>query len=408
MEKNAENCRWWMIIYIAFLDMFVPLSTDLYLPALSQMRDYFQTTEQILSLTLTVYFFVYGVGVLIFGPLSDKFGRKPTLLFGLTLFTLSSLLCACVTSPYQLLACRVFQALGAGSLLTVTTATVKDCFEGRAKNRMYAIIQTMTVIAPILAPIIGAGILMFFSWRYVFIVLSMFGVIGLIAGMMIKETLPEDEKITCSILQSFGRLLKVAKNPGFSLYLMVFAIASTPFMAYLTMAPYIYMDCFHLSPQKFSFYFSSTTILSAVGAMFYMKICRTVDHRKLINSCLLMSLCSGILLIFLGGISPLMFVFCWAPFKLSGGIMRPCNAGILMEQQDGDSGSAAALINAAFMICGSLAITVLSPLKTGEHRIETLSTIVIAISSVVLVAWLILQHSKIKIKGLVAEKPPIK
>ena len=104
-----------MIFFIAFMNMFIPLSTDLYLPALPEMGNYFSAGQGLVSLTLTVFFFVFAVSLVLFGPLSDKYGRRPVLLAGAALYTAASLGCALAPDIYLLIAGRIFQAVGSGA-----------------------------------------------------------------------------------------------------------------------------------------------------------------------------------------------------------------------------------------------------------------------------------------------------
>lgn len=145
-----------LIVLIAVMNMFVPLSIDLYLPALPTIGTEFAATPLMVNLTLVSFFFFFAVGILLFGPVSDKYGRRKILLLGIVLYTLASGLCAFAGSIYSLIAYRIVQALGAGGMVAVSMAVVKDAFYGTTKNRVLALVQAMAVIAPMVAPVIGA------------------------------------------------------------------------------------------------------------------------------------------------------------------------------------------------------------------------------------------------------------
>ena len=145
-----------MIAYITFINMFIPLSTDLYLPALPEMGGYFSASEFLVGLTLTIFFFVFAVSMVLFGPLADKYGRRPILILGAAIYTVASFACAEASNIYLLLIGRFFQAVGSGAVITVATALIKDCFRGQVMRKILAITQALGVIAPMVAPLILA------------------------------------------------------------------------------------------------------------------------------------------------------------------------------------------------------------------------------------------------------------
>jgi len=135
---------------------------------------------------------------------------------------------------------------------------VKDTFSGRKRESVLAIVQSMTMLSPAVAPMFGAMLLSFTSWRGVFWTLTAIGVLALLGGLLLEETLPE--RNTGALLYSFTRLGKVLQNRGFTMLLLLFSIGNISGLAFISASTYIYQDGFHLSSQVYSFYFAVNAI----------------------------------------------------------------------------------------------------------------------------------------------------
>ena len=254
-----------MIAYIAFVNMFVPLSTDVYLPALPEMGNYFSASEFLVGLTLTIFFFTFAVSMVLFGPLSDKFGRRPVLIFGAATYTAASLICAAAANIYIMLIGRFLQAVASGAVITVATAVIKDCFRGRVMTKILAITQALGVIAPMVAPLVGGLMLTFTDWRGSFLLLTLLGAVNLTVACLFTETLPESKRYRGNILRSLTLLVGVARKKYFMAVLVMFALLSAPFMAYLSASSFIYVGQFSLSAQEYSVFFAVNASASIAG-----------------------------------------------------------------------------------------------------------------------------------------------
>ena len=261
-----------LIFFLAALTAFPVLSTDLYLPALPGMTAYFNVPEYQTNLTLTLFFVVYAIAVLVWGPFSDRYGRRPILLVGLTCFVLGGALCAVASNVFQLMGFRILQALGAGAASTVATAIVKDVYRGRRREVIIAVIQTMTVISPAIAPVIGALILKFTSWRGTFVAQALLGLLVLAGAVVFRETLTE--RLTGNPLASLKRLGFVLGNRTFVLLLVIFSLLNMAGMAFIASSSYIYQVTFGVTSQVYSYYFALFAASMALGAQVYVWISR--------------------------------------------------------------------------------------------------------------------------------------
>lgn len=347
-----------LIIFIALLSAFVPLSTDLYLPALPAMVETFGSTEAVVNLTLILFFVFFGAGTLICGTLSDKYGRRPVLLTGLSIYLIAGILCALSQDIYFLIFFRILQAVGASAASAVATAMVKDVFTGRKRESVLALVQSMVIISPAVAPVLGAFLLGITSWRGIFICLAVIGVAALIFAVLFTETLHKKER--GSVLKTLGRLGVVLRNRGFTVLLLVFSTTSVAFMSFISMSSYIYQEQFHLSGQVYSYYFAFNASGMLLGPLLYMALSRRFKRRSIINVCFIAIAASGALVCLFGSAGPWVFAITLLPATLCTSCTRPGGTYLMLDQQKGDTGATSSLISAGATVMGSIGMCIAS------------------------------------------------
>lgn len=175
------------MFYLAGLSMLGYLATDMYLPAFGAMQQDLQASASAISASLSIFLAGFAIAQLIWGPLSDKLGRKPVLLLGLSLFALGCLGMIWVETPAQLLILRLVQAIGVCSAAVTWQALVIDRYRDGKANRVFATIMPLVALSPALAPLLGAWLLNHFSWRAIFVVLLAITLLLLIPTALLRE-----------------------------------------------------------------------------------------------------------------------------------------------------------------------------------------------------------------------------
>ncbi len=384
-----------LIVFIALLSAFIPLSTDLYLPALPGMSAYFGTSADRINLTLTAFFIFYALGTLVWGPLSDHYGRKPVLIAGMGLYVIASAFCTLMWTVDGLVLCRIFQAIGGSAAGTVATAIVKDVYSGKKRESVLAIVQSLVTISPAVAPVLGAFLMKIMSWRGIFWSLTGIGIVALVGSFLFEETILQ--RTSGMLTESFGRLGRVLQNRGFTYLLVLFSLGTISVMAFISSSTYIYQDNFHLSAQMYSFYFSLNALGMITGPMIYLRLSRRFHAENIVRACFATIAGSGLLVFFLGNLQPWIFALCILPASIAGSCNRPPSTNMMLEQQKGDTGAVSSLMGCTGLLMGSLGIQLIS-LPWG-NTIVALGIIMFSIPFISLLAWPFVLKQIIRLPG---------
>ena len=181
------------VIVIASIMALNPIAMDMMLPALPNIASTFHiTAANRPQMVLSIFLLGFGVGQFVMGPLSDRFGRRPLLLGGMTIYCIASLLAIAAPSFETLLLARALQGLGTSATRVIATSIVRDCYAGRRMASVVSLAMMVFIAVPVVAPSFGQVVLLLTEWRGIFIVLMLYGVVALIwSALRMPETLPE-------------------------------------------------------------------------------------------------------------------------------------------------------------------------------------------------------------------------
>jgi DHA1 family bicyclomycin/chloramphenicol resistance-like MFS transporter len=373
---------------LGILTAFPPLSTDMILPAIPMLADKWNQPLAVVNLILVCFFVTYGFFILFYGPMSDRFGRRRPLLLGLNVYIIASLFCAFSTTATMLILFRILQAAGAAASSSISMAMAKDIFAGGERERVLAHMAIIMAIAPMLAPIIGAWILVNFSWPWIFIVQGLIGIIALIGVFRFPETLQHSSEVPLSrVMHAYGRLIL---KPSYVTMVLIMSASLFPMYSYLAGSSDIYINGFGLSEQKYSYFFAFNASALMLGSVFCLRLIRSVNSKHLMTAGFLGIFLGGILLAINGQQSPWNFAIPMFIITFSIGLSRPPSNNLVLEQIDRDAGSASSLLIFTYFTMGAVGMWLIS--LEWTDKMHVLGLITLGCSSMVLIAWFILQR----------------
>ncbi|MDR3269273.1 MAG: MFS transporter, partial [Tannerella sp.] len=201
-ELNGRNSRLYLLITLSAMTAFAPLVTDMYLPALPALTDYFKTSASMVQFTISTSMLGIALGQLFFGSISDKLGRRHPLFLSFFLYLLATV--ACILSPniQTLIVCRLLQGFGAAGSIVIARSVASDWFSGKELLKFLALIAAVQGIAPIAAPVAGGALLLFTNWKGIFIFLGILGLAVFVTCFRLKESLPVHKRAGISLYSS--------------------------------------------------------------------------------------------------------------------------------------------------------------------------------------------------------------
>lgn len=356
MTAQKYSLSW--ILLLALLTAIAPLSTDMYLPALPEMAKEFSVSTLLVSSSLPAYFLGLAIGQLIYGPISDRIGRKIPLIFGLSLHIAASILCIHADDLQTLLIVRVLQALGSCVGLVLARAAIRDVLDTNSAAKAFASMMIVMGVAPVIAPTLGAWMLLFFHWNAIFIALSLLGVISLVWVIFgFKETLTPDRRLELSFKQVFQLYIKIYQDPSYRFPMLAGCFSFGLLFCYINAASTVLMDSYHLNEQQFAYAFG----LNAVGTMFFSAMNHKLEHKYSVLQRLSIGglvQVFGVLILFIAALLPqagLPLVLTGLFLAVAGiGLTAPNSTALAMSQQGRQAGSASALMGGLQFFFGLL------------------------------------------------------
>ncbi|MFH8380561.1 multidrug effflux MFS transporter [Kitasatospora sp. NPDC018058] len=380
-----------MIAVLGGLTALGPLTTDLYLPGLPAIAEELTVGPAAVQLTLTFSMVGVAAGQLLFGPLSDRFGRRPPLLVGLLVYTVSSVVCVLAPNLSVLIAARFVQGAAGSAGLVIGRAVARDRFQGVAMLRFLASIALISGLAPILAPIIGAQLMRFTSWRGTFGALTALGLLLTLAAFgALRETLPPQTRDGGGVgaaLRTMGRLLRHRPFLGLAL---TSSLSFGALFGYISGSSTVLQHVYQVSPQTYSLLFGLNSLSIVVMTQLNGRVLAPrFTARALMLGGLVTAVAAGVALVLLTMVWDFGLAgFCPPLFVLMGslGVVLPNTAAQALGMVEPQvAGTASALLGTGNFLCGAL----VAPLSSlgGRPSAVLLAVVVLGCGVLATVAY---------------------
>ncbi|ECQ9327820.1 multidrug effflux MFS transporter [Campylobacter coli] len=371
MQKHTKIhgfAKFKLIVILALMSSIAPLSTDMYLPALSHVEQSFQTNSFLTQLSIASFFIAFALGQLIYGPLSDIFGRKIPALVGIFFFIVSSLFCVIIDDIYAFIALRFFEALGGCAGVVIARAIVNDLFEIKEAAGIFALMMVFNSLAPMLSPTFGGILLEYFSWHSIFTTLFALGILLFLMILFgLKESAPHLKNKKFSHKEAMKSYKFVLKDKRFLTYVFCASFALAAMFAYITGSSFVFTQFFSLSEQKFALLFGVNALGFVICANINARLVRKFESEKILSKALMIMFVSTLILFINAFLYPNLFLFEASIFTSIAmlGFITPNTTTLAMARFKEHSGTASAVLGFIQFALAGLISSVVSALDAN-------------------------------------------
>jgi len=388
-EQAAPN-RIRMILVLGALVALGPLTIDMYLPALPTIADDLSVTSSVVQLTLTGTLAGLALGQLIIGPLSDSLGRRRPLIAGIALHIVASVICMLAPNIAVLGVGRVLQGMGAAAGMVVALAVVGDLYADRAAATMMSRLMLVLGVAPVLAPSLGAAVLLHGSWHWVFAALVVMGGLLLImAALSLPETLPASHRPQLRVRGVFTTYARLLRDARFVVLVCVGALGMAGLFAYIAGASFVLQGRYDLDEQTFALVFGAGAVALIATTQANVLLLKWFAPARIVVWALAAAAAAsavflGLALTHTGGVAGFL-VPVWTILAAMG-LVIPNAPALALSRHSESAGTAAALMGAAQFGLGAAVAPLVGVLGNDEIAMAVVMSVSVAIALVALLA----------------------
>jgi len=365
-SPSSPRLPGWLVL-MGVLNALAPISIDMYLPAFPAMAQALGATHGEVERTLAAYLIGLSLAQIFYGPLADRYGRKPPLIVGLTLYMLASLGCAWAADAESLTLWRVAQAVGGACGIVIPRAVVRDHYDTQEAARALSMLMLVMGLAPILAPLAGGQLLPHTGWRGIFFFMAAGAAVLLaVVALRLPESLPASRATPLAwrtITGNYGALLA---HRRFMLYSLAGGLGSAGMFAYIAGSPRLFIEYFGVSPQHYGWFFGVNAMALIAGSQVSARLLRRRPAQALLpvaQRCVAVA-ALAVLALTLAGVATLPLLMAGLlVFMASLGVINPNAAALALAEQGSRLGVASALLGTLQLGCGALAGFAVSSLQ---------------------------------------------
>ncbi len=393
----TKKRQFFLVLILGLLSTISPFSIDMYLPGFPEIARDLNTTIASVQLSLTSYFIGIAAGQMLYGPLLDRFGRKPPLYAGLAIYVVASMGCALTESVDALIAMRFLQAIGGCAGMVSAQALVRDLFPPEKTAQAFSFMTLVVAISPMIAPTVGGYMTVSFGWHSLFVVLGAITFLMLIA---VYFYLPSGKKADRTISLSPPSVIKnfytVFKQPQFLVYTLTGGFAAAAPFAYIAGSADVFMNLYGSSPQEYGWIFAGIAAVIIGTTQLNHLLLRKYTSQQIIKVNIIIQSCLGLLLIigtWLGWYDKISLVILIALFLAGHGLTNPNATALALAPFTRHTGSAASLGGSFRMAMGGVASALVSAFYNG-----TAMPMIAVMTGCVMIGAVLLLIGKITVK----------
>lgn len=372
------------VTFIAIIGAFSSLVNDMYLPTIPSMMKEFHTTPSMTQMGISMAMIGMGIGSVLWGSASDRYGRKPTLIVSLIIFVVSTIVSLFSPGITFFIVCRLFQGVGAGGAMVLSTSIPADVFMGRQLAKLMAIIGVINGVAPALAPVLGGVMSDWIGWRGIFVVLLVIGLVMTFWTTRYRETLPPQRRLQ---VHSFSDYMKAYRslftNGRFMIYVTIKAVAIGLLYAYIASAPFILQTHYGFSALMFGLIFGGNALAMSVGSTLALRF--KVMKQGLVAGCIGMFIFAVAEAVVIWNESSFVWYEIFAvPMLLFSGMIFSSANTLSMEVGRNEAGTASAILSVVKYAFAA----VVSPLVGLGNMFHSTAIAYVAVTAIaLLLAW---------------------
>lgn len=372
------------VAFIAIIGAFSSLVNDMYLPTIPSMMKEFHTTPSMTQMGISMAMAGMGIGSVLWGSASDRYGRKPILIISLIIFVLSTALSLFSHTITFFIVCRLFQGLGAGGAMVLSTSIPADVYMGRQLAKLMAIMGAVNGVAPALGPVLGGFMTDWVGWHGIFVVLLAIGVGMTFWTTRYNETLPPQRRLKTGSLSGYLKAYRsLFTNGRFMIYVTIKAVAIGLLYAYIASAPFIIQTHYGFDAMTFGLIFGGNALAMSIGSSLALRF--KVMKQGMVVGCVGMFVFAvAEAVVMWNEASFLLYELCAVPMLLFSGMIFSSANTLSMEVGREEAGTASAILSVVKYAFAA----VVSPLVGLGNMFHSTAIAFVAVTSIALVlSW---------------------